>query len=149
MEKFCLKWNDFESNIREFFREMKESKNHFDVTLASDDGHTMEAHKIILSAGSQFFSNILKQTKHPSPFIYLKGINRLELENVVSFLYNGEAYIGQDDVNKFLETAQDLQLTGLQRNQDTQWEQELREKSKVCIEPKFIDHTNNINEQKD
>ena len=65
MEKLCLKWNDFETNIRESFRELREDQNHFDVTLATDDGHTLDAHKIILSAGSQFFSNILRKTKHP------------------------------------------------------------------------------------
>ena len=85
MEKFCLKWNEFETNIRESFRELREEQNHFDVTLASDDGHQIEAHKIILSAGSQFFSDILRKTKHPSPFIFLKGINRVELEYVVDF----------------------------------------------------------------
>merc|ERR1719186_2238816 len=83
MEKFCLRWNEFETNIRESFRELREEQNHFDVTLATDDGHQIEAHKIILSAGSNFFSKILRQTKHSSPFIYLKGINRVELEYVI------------------------------------------------------------------
>ena len=90
MDKCCLKWNEFESNIRESFRELREEQNHFDVTLASDDLHQIKAHKIILSAGSNFFSEIFKRTKHPSPFIYLKGIKRAELESVVDFLYNGE-----------------------------------------------------------
>ena len=71
LEKFCLKWNEFETNIRESFRELREEQNHFDVSLASDDGHQIEAHKIILSAGSKFFSDILRKTKHPSPYIYL------------------------------------------------------------------------------
>ena len=65
MEKICLKWNDFEKNIRESYLQLREDQNYFDVTLATDDGHTIEAHKIILSAGSQFFNNILKQNKHP------------------------------------------------------------------------------------
>merc|ERR1719427_314555 len=93
MEKFCLRWNEFETNIRDSFRELREDHSHFDVTLATDDGHQIEAHKIILSAGSRFFSDILRKTKHPSPFIYLKGINKIDLEYVVDFLYNGEAYV--------------------------------------------------------
>ena len=63
MEKFCLKWNDFENNIRDSFRELRKDQDNFDVTLATDDGHTIQSHKIILSAGSKFFSNILRQTK--------------------------------------------------------------------------------------
>merc|ERR1719186_2180076 len=105
MEKFCLRWNEFETNIRESFRELREEQNHFDVTLAFDDGHQIQAHKIILSAGSKFFSEIFKKTNHINLFIYLKGINRVELEHVVDFLYNGEAFIAQEELNKFLETA--------------------------------------------
>ena len=50
--------------------------------------------------------------------IYLKGINRKDLENVVSFLYNGEVYVTQEELTKFLETAQELQVKGLQSNQE-------------------------------
>ena len=56
----CLKWNDFENNVRDSFRELRKDQDNFDVTLATDDGHTIQAHKIILSAGSKFFSNILR-----------------------------------------------------------------------------------------
>ena len=116
MEKFCLKWNEFEVNIRESFKELRDGHNHFDVTLATDDGHQIEAHKIILSAGSTFFSEIFKNIKHQSPFIYLKGIKRVELEHVIDFLYNGEANIGQEELNNFLETAQELGVKGLLSN---------------------------------
>ena len=118
MEKFCLNWDDFESNIKEYFRELRDDQNYFDVTLATDDGHAIEAHKIILSAGSKFFSNILRQTKHPSPFIYLKGINKVELEYVLDFLYNGEAFMAQEELNDFLQIAQELQVKGLQNNKE-------------------------------
>ena len=77
MEKFCLKWNDFETNIRESFKELREDHNYYDVTLATDDGHTIEAHKIILSSGSRFFNKILKHTKHQSHFIYLQVLTEL------------------------------------------------------------------------
>ena len=42
-------------------------------------------------------------TKHPSPFIYLKGIKRTELDYVIFFLYNGKANVVQDELNNFLE----------------------------------------------
>ena len=128
-DKYCLKWNDFETNIRTSFKELREDQNYFDVTLATDDGQTFEAHKIILSTGSQFFSNILKQTKHPSPFIYLKGIHSLELQYVLDFFYNGEAFMAQEDLNNFLETAQELLVRGLQSNM----EDENRKSSKVRL----------------
>merc|ERR1719318_78235 len=116
MDKVCLKWGGFEKNIRESFKELRENQNHFDVTLATDDDQQIQAHKIILSAGSNFFSKILTKTKHPSPFLYLKGIKMSELERVVDFLYTGEANIVQEDLNTFLTTAEELQVKGLQNN---------------------------------
>ena len=53
-EKFCLHWNDFESNISSSFRELRDDKDFFDVTLACDD-EQIHAHKVILSACSPFF----------------------------------------------------------------------------------------------
>jgi hypothetical protein len=54
-EKFCLRWNDFESNISGAFRELREEKDFFDVTLACDDEDHVDAHRVILSACSPFF----------------------------------------------------------------------------------------------
>jgi hypothetical protein len=45
-EKFCLRWNDFESNISVAFRELREEKDFFDVTLACDDSNQVQAHKV-------------------------------------------------------------------------------------------------------
>ena len=111
MEKFCLRWSEFETNTKESFRELREEQNLFDVTLASDDGYTIEAYKIILSAGSQFFSDILRKVKHPAPFIYLKGVFKAELEYIIEFLYKGEAFMTQQELNSFLETAQTLNVS--------------------------------------
>ena len=33
-EKFCLRWNDFESNISLAFRDIREEKDFFDCTLS-------------------------------------------------------------------------------------------------------------------
>eukprot|EP00092_Neocalanus_flemingeri_P033561 GFUD01036484.1.p1 GENE.GFUD01036484.1~~GFUD01036484.1.p1 ORF type:complete len:277 (+),score=66.25 GFUD01036484.1:75-905(+) len=88
MGKFCLKWNEFETNIRDSIMELREEQNHFDVTLAFDDDYQIDAHKIILSAGSKNFRNKLSKNKHPIPFIYLNGMKRVELEYVLEFLYN-------------------------------------------------------------
>merc|ERR1712013_248462 len=59
-EKFCLRWNDFESNISVAFRELREEKDFFDVTLACEDSQ-ISAHKVILSACSPFFRRTRSQ----------------------------------------------------------------------------------------
>ena len=35
-EKFCLRWNDFERNISSAFRDIRDEKEFFDITLACD-----------------------------------------------------------------------------------------------------------------
>ena len=131
MEKFCLKWSEFESNIRDIFRELREEQDYFDVTLVCDDGEQIEAHKIVLSAGSKFFRDILRKAKHPSPFIYLKGINRYDLKYLLDFLYNGEVDIGQEELNNFLETAKALKVKGLESNETKFNENEVVEHSEI------------------
>ena len=118
VEKFCLRSNDFETNVREYFKELREEHSYFDVTLATADHYQIEAPKVILAAGSKFFSDIFKQANHKNILIYLKGIKRKDLENVLNFLYNGVVNVTQEELTKFLETAQELQVKGLQSNQE-------------------------------
>ena len=61
---------------------MLEEKDIFDVTLASDDGVQIEAHKVILSASSPFFKEVLKNNKHPNPLLYLKGSSASSIEAI-------------------------------------------------------------------
>ena len=60
-EKFCLRWNDFESNVSTAFRDLREEKDFFDVTLACDDSSQVAAHKVILAACSPFFREVLRR----------------------------------------------------------------------------------------
>ena len=72
-EKFCLKWNDFQDNVNTAFVALRKDSDFTDVTLACEDGHQIEAHKIILAASSPFFQNILRRNKHKHPLIYIGG----------------------------------------------------------------------------
>ena len=109
MDKFCLKWNSFEENIRK----LREDQRLFDVTLATDDGQHIQAHKVILSAGSHFFSDIFEKSNHTNMLVYLKGISSEKLEEVLDFIYNGEVSIGQEEIKVFIETGNELQVKGL------------------------------------
>merc|ERR1712129_228455 len=112
MEKFCLKWHEFEANIKESFKTLREKERLFDVTLATDDGQHVQAHKMVLSAGSLFFSDIFIKTNHSNMLIYLKGISSAQLEPVIQFLYNGEAFISQEYLTTLLGTAKELEIKG-------------------------------------
>jgi len=114
-EKFCLRWNDFESNISVAFRELREEKDFFDVTLACDDSQ-IQAHKVILSACSPFFRQVLKKNPHQHPLLYLKGVKYKELLSVLNFMYMGEVNVAQEELNSFLAVAEDLRVKGLTQN---------------------------------
>jgi len=114
-EKFCLRWNDFETNISVAFRELREEKDFFDVTLACDDSQ-IQAHKVILSACSPFFRNVLRRNPHQHPLLYLKGVKYKELLSVLNFMYMGEVNVAQEELNSFLAVAEDLRVKGLTQN---------------------------------
>ena len=114
-EKFCLKWNEFETNVSTAFRELRDDKDFFDVTLACE-GNQLEAHKVILSACSPFFRGVLKRNPHNHPLLYLKGIKYEDVLAVLNFMYHGEVNIAQDELNSFLAVAEDLQVKGLTQN---------------------------------
>jgi len=115
-EKFCLRWNDFETNISSAFRELRDDKDFFDVTLACDD-EQIQAHKVILSACSPFFRNVLRRNPHQHPLLYLKGVKYTDLQSVLNFMYHGEVNVAQEELNSFLAVAEDLRVKGLTQNQ--------------------------------
>ena len=112
-EKFCLKWNDFQKNVGTAFGLLRQDEDFTDVTLASEDGQQIEAHKVILAASSPFFQTLLKKNKHAHPLIYMRGIKSAELVAIVDFLYYGETNIYQDNLDSFLNIAEELSLRGL------------------------------------
>ena len=71
-ENFCLKWNDYDRNLSSTFCEIREDQELLDITLTCDDDKQLRAHKVILSACSPFFRNILRKNPHEHPLLYLR-----------------------------------------------------------------------------
>ena len=113
-EKFSLKWNDFQSNISKTFGSVRTEEYLCDVTLVSDDSRQVSAHKLVLSACSEYFKDIFrKNQKHNHLLLCLDGITSNDLTNVLDYIYNGEVLVFQDDLDRFLEMAQKFKLDGL------------------------------------
>ena len=110
--QLLLQHKDFNNHYAGAFTELKEAKELLDVTLACED-YSLDAHKVVLSASSPFFRKVLLRTKQNHPFIYLKGIKFCDLEDIIDFLYTGEAQIAAKDIDRFLEAAQELEIKGL------------------------------------
>ena len=89
-------WNSYSDHVTSMLRELMASNEYTDVTLVCADKVVIQAHKIVLSACSQFFNNILKDTCESKPIIYLKGIQSSEINYLLQFVYNGETSFPQD-----------------------------------------------------
>ena len=139
-EKFCLKWNDFQDNLAISFQELRKDNEYSDVTLVSEEDQQIQAHKIILSACSPFFSSILKRNKHSHPLIYMRGMKAKDLVAIVDFIYYGEANILQEDLEGFLSLAEELQLKGLAKYENPT----LNEKQETISKPQVKTHTKEI-----
>merc|ERR1712126_573347 len=63
-DKFSLKWNDFHTNAAKSFSLFRNDDYLQDVTLVADDHKQISAHKLVLSACSDYFNNIFKNSKH-------------------------------------------------------------------------------------
>ena len=112
-EKLCLKWNDFQENVNTAFGRLREGTEFVDVTLACEDGQQVEVHKVILAASSPFFKKLLERNKHVHPLIYMRGLKSEDLLAIIDFLYCGEAYVFQENLDSFLSIAEELELHGL------------------------------------
>lgn len=113
-EKLSLKWNEHESNLLMSVVDSHRNNEFCDVTLLSEDLAHIPAHKLILSGSSGFFHAILRKFPSDShPLIYLKGVKQRNLNDILSFIYTGEAGVRQEDLNNFLEVASELKIKGL------------------------------------
>ena len=117
-DKFCLKWNDFKSNASKTFGLLRDEDFLQDATLVGDDNSQIAAHKLVLSACSEYFKNIFKNNKHSHPLLCLDGVTSLEIKNILDYIYNGEVNIYQEELDRFLEVAQRFKLEGLLSKED-------------------------------
>ena len=127
MDRCNFTWSNFQDNMQDYIKSIRQDQNLFDVTLVSEDNQVIKAHKFVLSAGSPFFKNILQIPSHPHPLIYIKGVQMKQLSSVLDFVYIGEVSIDQEDIEKFFAAAEDFQIKGLVRENVDPFYNEIKE----------------------
>ena len=136
-ENLTITWAEFKKNVETSFGEVKFTQDFADVTLVGED-YEVEAHRLVLSSGSNFFQQLLNKTRHPHPWLYLKGTLKTNIEAILSFLYTGEAKIGQDNLEEFITTAKELKIKGVLDEEESMQNQPDRNKTPK----KIADHNN-------
>jgi len=115
-DQFCLKWNNYQASLTNAFKSLLENEDFVDMTLSAG-GKTLRAHKVVLSACSSYFKNLLKGISHwQHPVLVLRDVPFIDLYTILEFIYMGEVNISQADLQSFLKTAELLQIKGLTEN---------------------------------
>ena len=109
-EKINLTWHSYTDHLKEMLHDMMSSNELTDVTLVSEDKKHFKAHKVVLSACSPVFKTIISDSMMSNPIIYLMGIQSLEIESILQFIYLGEATFYHGRMNEFLDVAKSLQV---------------------------------------
>ncbi len=58
-EHYCLKWNNYQTNIVQALGNLKLDGDFVDVTLSCEGRH-IKAHKVVLSACSDYFRDVFR-----------------------------------------------------------------------------------------
>ncbi|XP_063986779.1 protein bric-a-brac 2-like isoform X5 [Diachasmimorpha longicaudata] len=120
-QQFCLRWNNYQTNLTNVFDQLLQSESFVDVTLACD-GHSVKAHKMVLSACSPYFQALFFENPCTHPIVIMKDIKWPELKAAVEFMYKGEINVSQEQIGPLLKVAECLKIRGLA---DVNSEQEL------------------------
>ncbi|XP_042231870.1 protein tramtrack, beta isoform-like isoform X1 [Homarus americanus] len=114
-DQYCLKWNNHWANLIRVFNSLLQSETFVDVTLACEGRH-LKAHRLVLSACSPYFKELLVAHPDKHPIVILKDVRYSELRTLIEFIYNGEVSVEQHDLAALLCTARELQIKGLADN---------------------------------
>ena len=116
--KYNFSWDGFSEHLKKFMSDLYTLDTYSDVTLVCDDQIKMKANKLILRACSPIFESMLSDLHQaPNTIIFLKGINHLELESILQFVYLGETKIYQNRMEAFMNVAKDLQIKEIHNNE--------------------------------
>ncbi|XP_071536059.1 uncharacterized protein [Panulirus ornatus] len=84
-----------------------------DVTLTAE-GRAIRAHKLVLSAVSPYFQQVLYDNPCRHPVIIMPyHVQFDQLTHIIEYIYKGEITIAEDQLEPLLKTAKLLQVSGL------------------------------------
>ena len=142
-DKMTLVWRDHSKYLQESLALLKRFNQSTDVTLICGDEEEIQAHKIVLSAGSQLFYSLLDNVP-TACVVYLPEVTFKDLSLIIEYLYFGETSVNQSDLNSILSLAEGLGIKSIveklnkiqnkfhfekQKNQPTSYNEEHKTKN--------------------
>ena len=111
-QRYCLRWNNHQSNLLTVFDQLLHEESFVDVTLAVE-GQLLRAHKMVLSACSPYFQTLFINHPDKHPIVILKDVPYCDMRCLLDFMYRGEVSVDQDRLTAFLRIAETLRIKGL------------------------------------
>ena len=108
-----LKWSQFQENTIRIFNEQRTENFYADVTLVADDNSMMKTHKLILTASSDYFSNLFRTVPSGYPILCKDCASHSELNYLLDFMYKGELQIPKENVSSLLQLSKKYSIKGL------------------------------------
>ena len=104
---------EFQESLISAFGNLRDDRDFTDVTLVGEDGHELQAHKLLLATYSPVFEKMFQKKIHSHPLVFFRGVKSEDLVAILDFLYFGEANVYEETLDSFLAIAGDLKLKGL------------------------------------
>ncbi|KAK8724455.1 hypothetical protein OTU49_011078, partial [Cherax quadricarinatus] len=113
-DHFCLRWNNYQTNMTAVFDQLLQEEVFVDVTLSCEGGQQLRAHKVVLAACSPYFQAVLQNNPCKHPIVILpRDVAFADLRAIIEFVYRGEIDVAQEQINSLLAAADTLKIKGL------------------------------------
>ena len=113
-----LTWRMHLNNFKDVIKDLQKTECLSDVTLVCNDDTKIKAHKFVLIGSSSVLRTMLLESSQRETVVYLRGVDRRELEWLLEFMYLGQTQVPQTKLQSFIELAKDLKMKGIHNEND-------------------------------
>ncbi|XP_042858341.1 uncharacterized protein LOC122244484 isoform X2 [Penaeus japonicus] len=114
-----VQWNAHYSALLQLLKSARREDWYCDATILCN-GKYYSVHKFVLAACSDYFEEMFNRIKGRHPMVVMTDMKTARLEALLSYMYEGEVDIMQEDLAGFMETAEAWKVKGLSSANDDQ-----------------------------
>ena len=114
--KLLLSWKGFDQKVSNpadlKWLSCDSGENYSDVFLMTNNAEKIGAHRSVLKCGSKYFQEKLA---NPAEVISVAMVNHVDLMAMMDFMYSGKCEVEVGNLERFLDSAKEMALVGLQQ----------------------------------